>query len=223
VRLICPGDFRNPFPDQRVCDDHLRLSVVARFRFFQRPQKCLHVLAIDLLEGRMTVGEDTMQNLVAAGVYANGTGFGGKELTGLDAAIPANPLTGVYGGIDRAAWPFWQSQLYKGTTTGGAAISATNINTYMNRLWAKLVRGQNRPDLIVMDNLMWAIYMASLQQFQRFNTADSAGFGFPTVKYMDADVVLDGGLGGFAPATVAYFLDTKYIFFRPHSAARANT
>jgi hypothetical protein len=28
--------------------------------------------------------------------------------------------------------------------------------------------------------------------------------------------VLDGGLGGNAPATTAYFLNTKYIFFRPH-------
>jgi hypothetical protein len=74
----------------------------------------------------------------------------------------------------------------------------------------------NRPDLIVMDNLMWAFYMQSLQAIQRFTTSDSATLGFPSIKYMDADVVLDGGLGGFMPATVAYFLDTKFIFFRPH-------
>jgi hypothetical protein len=171
---------------------------------------------IDLLEGRMTVAEDTMANLVAAGLYSNGTGFGGKELTGLGAAVPTNPATGVYGGIDRAVWTFWQSQLYKGTTDGTAAISASNIQTYMNRLWARQVRGQNRPDLIVMDNLMWALYMQSLQAIQRFNSPDTGNLGFPSIKFMDADVVLDGGLGGNAPATTAYFLNTKYIFFRPH-------
>ena len=171
---------------------------------------------IDLLEGRMTVAEDTMANLVAAGLYADGTGYGGKELTGLLAAVPANPATGTYGGIDRAVWTFWASQLYKGTTTGGAAISASNIQTYMNRMWAKQVRGQNRPDLIVMDNLMWAFYMQSLQAIQRFNSPDTGSLGFPSIKFMDADVVLDGGLGGNMPATVAYFLNTKYIFFRPH-------
>lgn len=171
---------------------------------------------IDLLEGRMTVAEDTMANLVAAGLYSDGTGFGGKELTGLGAAVPANPATGTYGGIDRAVWTFWRSQLYKGTTTGGAAISATNIQTYMNRLWAAQVRGMNRPDLIVMDNLMWAFYMQSLQAIQRFNSPDTGNLGFPSIKFMDADVVLDGGLGGNAPATTAFFLDTKYIFFRPH-------
>lgn len=172
---------------------------------------------IDLLEGRMTVAEETMQNIVAQSLYSNGTGFGGKELTGLGAAVPANPTgAGTYGGIDQVAWPFWQSQLFKMTTTGGATVSATNIQTYMNRLWAQLVRGMNRPDLIVFDNVLWAFYMASLQAIQRFTDTDSAKLGFPSVKYMDADVVLDGGLGGFAPASVGYFLDTKYLFFRPH-------
>jgi len=153
---------------------------------------------------------------IASGVYSDGTGYGGKELTGLAAAVPTAPTTGTYGGIDRAVWTFWQSQLYKGTTTGGAAISASNIQIYMNRLWAKLVRGSDRPDLIVMDNLMWAFYMQSLQAIQRFTNANEGNLGFPAVKFMDCDVVLDGGIGGYAPSTTAYFLNTKYIFFRPH-------
>jgi hypothetical protein len=33
---------------------------------------------------------------------------------------------------------------------------------------------------------------------------------------MQADVVLDGGIGGYAPVSTAYFLNTKYIHFRPH-------
>jgi len=41
--------------------------------------------------------------------------------------------------------------------------------------------------------------------------------GFPTIKFMDADVVLDGGIGGFAVTKTMYFLNSKYIFFRPHA------
>lgn len=171
---------------------------------------------IDLLEGRMTVGEDTMANLISAGLYADGTGFGGKELTGLAAAVPTNPTTGVYGGIDRATWTFWRSQRYRATTDGGAALSASNVQIYMNRLWASLVRGSNRPDLIVCDNLFWAIYMQSLQAIQRFTSPETGNLGFPSVKFMDCDVVLDGGIGGNAPATTAYFLNSKFIFYRPH-------
>jgi hypothetical protein len=57
--------------------------------------------------------------------------------------------------------------------------------------------------------------MASLQALQRFTT-DSANLGFPSVKFMDADVVLDGGMGGAAAADNMYFLNTKYIHWRPH-------
>jgi len=41
--------------------------------------------------------------------------------------------------------------------------------------------------------------------------------GFPSLEYMDADIVLDGGIGGFAVAKTAYFLNTKYLFWRPHT------
>ena len=32
-----------------------------------------------------------------------------------------------------------------------------------------------------------------------------------------ADVVLDGGVGGACPADSMFFLNTDYIFFRPHA------
>jgi hypothetical protein len=169
---------------------------------------------IDLLEARITVAESTMANLMAEGVYGNGTTFAGKSLTGLGAAVPVDPTTGTYGGIDRNAWPFWQSKV----TTAGAALTASTIQAAMNAMWARLVRGTDRPDLIVMDNAMWALYMASLQAQQRFTQPDVGNLGFPSIKFMDADVVLDGGIGGFATANTIFFLNTKYIFLRPHSA-----
>ena len=40
-----------------------------------------------------------------------------------------------------------------------------------------------------------------------------AGAGFTSLKYMNADVVFDGGVGGGAPANKMYFLNTNYIYF----------
>lgn len=168
---------------------------------------------IDLLEGRIKVAESSMMNLLAQGVYSDGTAAGGKQVVGLDAAVPVNPATGTYGGIDRATWTFWRSK----TTTMGATATAATIQAAMNDMWASLVRGADRPDLIVMDNFMWGVYMASLQAIQRFTNAETGALGFPTIKYMDADIVLDGGIGGFATTKTAYFLNTKYIFWRPHA------
>lgn len=169
---------------------------------------------IDLLESRINVAESTMANLQAAGVYADGTGTGGKELTGLNAGVPTDPTQGTYGGINRANWTFWRS-VY---TKPGSALTSSTIQGEMNTMWAKLVRGSDRPDLIVADNTMWGLYVASLQALQRFTSPEVGALGFPTLKFMDADIVLDGGIGGYAPSKTMFFLNTKYIFLRPHSA-----
>lgn len=167
---------------------------------------------IDLMDGRMDVAEASLANLLAGGVYSDGTGSGGKQVVGLAAAVPLNPTTGVYGSIDRSVWTFWRNQF---VNTSGQTQST--IQASWNGLWASQVRGMDRPDLIIVDSLTWAIYMASLQAIQRFVDVSTANLGFPSVKFMDADVVLDGGIGGFAPANTAYFLNTKYIFWRPHA------
>jgi hypothetical protein len=166
---------------------------------------------IDLMEGRLGVAESTIANLISDGLYSDGTGSGGKEITGLDAAVPVNPATGTYGGIDRATWTFWRSQFQTVTVT------AANVQQTMNALWASQVRGSDRPDLLLMDNLFWQIYVASLQAQQRFNSPEVGNLGFPTLKFMDADVVLDGGIGGFVPASTMFSLNCDYIFYRPHS------
>lgn len=171
---------------------------------------------IDLMEARINVAESTMANQLSTAIYSDGTGNGGKEVTGLDAAVATDPTTGTYGGINRATWAFWRNGTFDANTDGGAAVSSSNIQVYMNALWAKLVRGSDRPDLIVMDNVMWAYYMGSLQPQQRFTDPAAANLGFPSIKFMDADVVLDGGIGGAAPAKTAFFLNTKYISWRPH-------
>ncbi len=164
---------------------------------------------IDLMEGRLGVAEATIANLIAGGLYSDGTGSSGKEITGLDAAVPLDPSTGTYGGIDRAAFPFWSSQIVDVTDT-------STLQADMNALWALCTRGMDRPDLIMMDNVVWEAYMASLQAQQRFNSPEVGNLGFPSIKFMDADCVLDGGIGGFCPPGTAFFLDTNYIFYRPH-------
>jgi hypothetical protein len=172
---------------------------------------------IDLLEARLNVAEATMANKLAESVYSNGTGAGGKEVTGLDAAVPSNPTTGTYGGIDRATWTFWRSKLYDFSAAGiSTTPTGAQMQTGLNTLWGNLVRGADRPDLIVLDTAYWGIYTASLQAQQRFTDPSTGNLGFPTLKFMDADVVLDGGIGGFCPSSTGFMLNTKYLFLRPH-------
>ena len=173
---------------------------------------------IDLLEARLQVAESTLSNLIVNGLYSDGTGAGGKEIDGLNAAVPLDPTAAPYGGIDGSTFTFWQNAVSDNTA---AAVTASTIQGLMNGLWAQLVRGQDRPDVIMCDTVFWEIYIASLQAQQRFNDTNSADAGFMSVKYMDADVVLDGGIynpaGGGAPAGTAFFLNCDYLHYRPHS------
>jgi hypothetical protein len=167
---------------------------------------------LDLLEQRLAVAESTMANGISVGLYSDGTGSGGKQLTGLAAAVPTDPTTGTYGGINRATWSFWRSQLQDPAATP----TVSTIQAEMNALWAKCVRGADRPNLITAGNTIWATFMGSLQPIQRFTDTEMANLGFENVKFMGAPVVLDGGIGGAETATNMHFLNTNYLHFRPH-------
>ena len=184
---------------------------------------------IDLLEGRISIAEGQLMNRISNDLYLDGTGNAGKNITGLKAAI-SDTGVGTYGGISRSANAFWANKYYSGVTNGGAAVSAGNIVPYMTALAIQMVRGQDKTDLIVADNTYFQYYVNALQGIQRVTSENEAGAGFASLKFygggMSADVVLDGGLytGGDsvnaswsgASANHMYFLNTNYIFLRPH-------
>lgn len=176
---------------------------------------------IDLMDGRMKVAEAQLMNRIGSDIYLDGTGNSSKNITGLAAAVSSTPSTGTYGGINRASYPFWSNVAYSGLTDGGAATSATNIQSYMNAVAVQLIRGTDKPDLIVADSNYYKLYLNSLQAIQRVtNETGMGGAGFASLKYfgagMSSDVVLDGGIGAASPANQMLFLNTSYISFRPH-------
>lgn len=177
---------------------------------------------IDLMESRIKIAEANLMNRIAADLYGDGTGNAGKNITGLQAAISATPSSGTYGGIDRATWAFWRNVAVDASTLSITPSSAT-IQGLMNRVIVQQVRGTDRPDLIVFDSNFYRHYLESLQANQRFmDEKGSAGAGFTSLKYYGAggscDVVLDGGIGGNCPTDTGYFINTKYLHWRPHSA-----
>lgn len=182
---------------------------------------------IDLLAGRVKNAEKTMQNNLWLDMYSNGTASGGKQIGGLQLLVADDPTTGTVGGISRVNWNFWRNQKFQATSDGGSAASSANIQRFMNSLYFKLVRGTDRPDLIVADTNYYGFYLNSLQAIQRITSDEMASAGFTSLKYMDADVVLDGfaagaaGVAGVAaggcPTNHMYMLNTQYLHWRPHA------
>lgn len=176
---------------------------------------------IDLMNGRLSVAEKTLKNIITQGCYSDGTIFNGKSIVGLDAAVEATVTasqTSTYGGISRTSFPFWRSQC---TSVTADISTATKCQTVSNALWAKCVRGSDQPDFGIVDNNYWADYMASLQAIQRITDPNKANLGFQTIQFMGATLYLDGGIGGFAGDASAthgtlYLLNSDYLKFRPH-------
>lgn len=180
---------------------------------------------IDLIEARVDTAEDTFWNQMSAGIYSDGTGYGGKQITGLSALVSKAPTSGTVGGIDRATQTWWQNLAVSAASDSLGAVTSSNIQAYFNKISVQLKRNSDGVDLIVADNNYYLAYLQSLQAIQRVtNEGGSGGIGagFTSLKYFGAgkavDVVLDGGKNGQIPTNTAYFLNTDYIFYRPHAA-----
>ena len=167
---------------------------------------------IDLFEKRIGNAEKTMRNKLSAALYSDGTGSDGKEIGGLSLLVADDPTSGVVGNINRATGgnEFWRNQ------AKSAAVTAETIRSEMDAMFLACCRGTDKPDLIVADNTMYSLYEQSLTPQQRFTDPKLAEAGFTTLKYKGSDVIFDGGQGGACPANHMYFLNTDYIYLRPH-------
>lgn len=163
---------------------------------------------ISLLEKRIKNLEKTMMNDAATAVYADGT-TDTKSLGGLQLLIQDDPTSSSsVGGINQSTYSFWQNQY-----SAAAATSSGNILSRMNTMWLSCIRGTDKPDFIAADSVMYTHFEEALQQFQRFQDASMAEAGFESLKYKTADVFYDDQ----CPAKHMYFVNTDYIYLRPHS------
>ena len=178
---------------------------------------------IDLIEARVDTAEDTFWNQMSAAVYSDGTGWGGKQINGLSLLVSKTPTSGVVGGIDRSSQVWWRNVAVNANTDSRGVVTSSNIQSYMNSTSIQLKRNSDGIDLIVADNNYYLAYLNSLQAIQRItDDKGSACIGFTSLKYYGAgksvDVVLDGGKNGQIPSNTMYFINSDYLFYRPHAA-----
>jgi len=166
---------------------------------------------IPLMRNRVMVAEKTMNNRISDGVYSDGTGYQGKEIDGLNLLVPTTPNAGSAGNINRATWSFWRSKYANPGSGFGKPRQA------INAMYVQLCRNKEHPDLGIVDDDTWVNYEDDLQANQRYATSTVGDVGFPTIKYMGMDLMLDGGIRGDMPGRTAYLLNSAYLFLRPHS------
>lgn len=173
---------------------------------------------INLVKARLKNAIRTFKNNFSADIYSDGTLA--NQVNGLQALV-ADSGTGTVGGIDSSTWTFWRNKVQSAAAPiqGGGAITpgATTMESLMLPLWLALTRGDDQPDLIVMDNNYFTFFEQSQTSIKRYTDSAKADAGFVTLKYKGADVIFDGGSG--IPANHAYFLNTDYLELVVHKDA----
>ena len=163
---------------------------------------------INLIEKRIKNLDKSLMNAAATAVYSNGT-TDPKAVGGLQLLVADDPTaSSSVGGINQSTYSFWRNQY-----SAAAATSADNILSRMNSMWLSTIRGSDSPDCLVAGSGMYTNYEGALQQFQRFQSSESAAAGFESLKYKTADVFYDDQCA----TTRMYFLNTDYLYLRPHS------
>jgi hypothetical protein len=170
---------------------------------------------IKLVKARIKNAKNTASNQMSIDLYSDGSLT--NQIGGLAATI-GTAGTGTVGGINSSTYSIWQNQYYE--IPGSGAWSKSNIKGYMNVLWLRQVRGEDKANLILSSHDLYSAYEESLQDLQRYSSADAAAAGFEALKYKTADVIFDDNSNFGTTAEKMYFLNTKYLYLVQHSEAQ---
>lgn len=170
---------------------------------------------VNFVKAKIKNAQRSMANGLSQDLYSNGSAsnqIGGIQL------IVADAGTGTVGGIDSSAWTFWQNQT-RDASDNSVTVSAATIEAgMMLPLWLSCTRGNDTPDLIVMDSVYFSAYESSQSSLKRYAPADDGKGGMVSLKYKTADVFYDSSASGI-PASHMYFLNTDFIELVAHQDA----
>ncbi len=177
---------------------------------------------INLAQSRITNAMRTMKNNLSTDIYSDGTAA--NQINGLLAIIP-DTAGGTLGGINGDTFTFWQAGVQAAATPLNSATaitpSAATMHEFMMPLYMELTRQNDRTDLIVLNNLYYGFFWEGLTANQRYAQSNEAVAGFSSLKFIDADVVFDGGVthGSMGTTDRGYFINTDFLQWVVHREA----
>lgn len=184
---------------------------------------------IDVMEAHILAAEGELEDEVDLSLHGNGTRFGGKELGGLQLAVPTVTSAGMYGGLDRAN-PVWRTFSFDANSFApeiGTQVNKDTVRPMLNKIMTQRSRGKQSADLLLMSPEHYAAYDAATTEIQRItDTTDLGKLGFQSLKYYgagrSAEIVQEGGVGSNMPANTTYGLDTNNLRLRYHPERNFN-
>jgi hypothetical protein len=161
---------------------------------------------LDLVETKILAAITRLKNTVGTSIRGDGTGSGGLEFDGIKKAVSTSPSSGTYGGIDRSANVFARNYAKNVTLT------ALNVQEEVTDAISRVTRGDEMPDLGLMERTAWKFLHNSLTAIQRIQApTKKAVAGFRALEYDGCSFVFDGGYGSAVlESNSCRLLNTKY-------------
>jgi len=161
---------------------------------------------LDLVETKILAAITRLKNTVGTSIRGDGTGSGGLEFDGIKKAVSTSPSSGTYGGIDRSANVFARNYAKNVTLT------ALNVQEEITDAISRITRGDEMPDLGLMERTAWKFLHNSLTAIQRIQApTKKAVAGFRALEYDGCSFVFDGGYGSAVlESNSCRLLNTKY-------------
>jgi hypothetical protein len=166
---------------------------------------------INLMKARTKNAIRTAANNMSVDIYSSGSLT--NQMGGLGHLIQTDGA-GTVGGIVASTYTFWKNKFKEVTGTN----DPTDLKADMLTLWLSMVRGTDKPDLIVSTHDFYSEYWDQLSDIQRYKNNDTPDT-FQSLKFQSADVMFDSNDNFSTTGEKMYFLNTDYLSLRYHPDA----
>lgn len=155
--------------------------------------------------------------------YGAGTGNGGKDINGVGNLVPADPTTGIVGGINAANFPFWRSRQTLGTKTTAAY---DNLRPAMDTIYNLCSKGAytEHPDWFVFHLTDFGGYKRTLTVNERFISKKEkvdGGWKNEAMAFMGAMVTYDDDIPAAGTGWCLNGRNLKFKYMRWLKALKA--
>jgi hypothetical protein len=136
----------------------------------ERRQNMGEARMLNLLEAKAQQAEMSLRDRMSQNSFGDGTGNGGKDLTGLDALIST---TTTVGGLAPGTFTWWQASV----NASGGSFAAGGVDA-MRTKFNDVSFGNDKPDAIFTDQTTFERYEKALQPQERYVNSTVADGGF---------------------------------------------
>jgi hypothetical protein len=156
----------------------------------------------DLMEAEMEEAKESLTDKLCTQLFSDGTGNGGKDITGLKAAIQDGTVSASYGDITLATYTWFKANY----TASVGSLQLSDMAT----MFDSCASGSDTPSIIVTTKTIRSAYEALLQAQVRFTMTDgkvAADGGITDLAFRTVPVIADE----YCTSGDMYFINEKYL------------